>query len=72
MRRWRGLPTEMFEPATVKLLLAIALFSAPVIFASDVLTKRDVLGRRLNRAQAQALGAVVGLVLGVGFLLAAG
>ena len=62
----------MFEPATIKLMLAIVLFSAPVIFASDVLTKRDVFGRRLTRAQAQALGAVVGLTLGVGFLLLAG
>ena len=62
----------MFDAATIKLLLAIVLFSAPVIFAADVLPRRDILGRRLTRAQAQAAGAVVGLILGVGFLLLAG
>lgn len=60
------------DAGTLKLLVAILLFSAPVILAAEVLPKREIGGRRLTRPQAQALGAVVGLALGVGFLLAAG
>lgn len=60
------------EAGTVKLLVAILLFSAPVILCAEALPKRQVLGRRLTRAEAQAVGAVLGLVAGVGFLLATG
>jgi hypothetical protein len=60
------------DAGTFKLLVAILLFSAPVILAAEMLPKREVAGRRFTRPQAQALGAVVGLVLGVGFLLAVG
>ncbi len=60
------------DAGTVKLLAAIVIFSAPVILAAEMLPKRDIGGRRFTRPQAQALGAVVGLALGVGFLLAAG
>jgi hypothetical protein len=57
---------------TIKLLVAIVLFSAPVIYCAEALPKRDILGRRLTRPQAQAVGAVIGLVVGIGFLLAVG
>lgn len=60
------------EAGTVKLLVAILLFSAPVILCAEVLPKREVLGRRWTRAEAQAVGAVLGLIAGVGFLLATG
>jgi hypothetical protein len=60
------------DAGTVKLLVAILLFSAPVILAAEMLPRRQIGGRRFNRPQAQALGAVVGLALGVGFLLAVG
>jgi hypothetical protein len=60
------------DAGTLKLLVAIVLFSVPVIFCAEMLPKRDVLGRRLTRAQAQAVGAVIGLAVGVGFLLATG
>jgi hypothetical protein len=60
------------DAGTVKLLVAILLFSAPVILAAEMLPQRQIGGRRFNRPQAQALGAVVGLALGVGFLLAVG
>ena len=53
------------DAGTIKLLVAILLFSAPVILAAEMLPKREVGGRRLTRSQAQALGAVVGLALGV-------
>ncbi|MBU8540098.1 hypothetical protein [Falsiroseomonas tokyonensis] len=62
----------MLEPGTLKLLAAIVVFSVPVWLFAAVLPGRVVAGLRLNRAQAQGLGAVVGLVLGVGFLLALG
>jgi hypothetical protein len=62
----------MFDPATIKLLLAIILFSAPVFWAADNLPKRTIFGRRLTRVQAQAAGAIVGLAIGVGFLYAVG
>ncbi|MGG5808519.1 hypothetical protein [Falsiroseomonas sp. CW058] len=60
------------DGGTLRLLVAILLFSAPVVLAAEMLPRRIVAGRRLTRPQAQAAGAVVGLVLGVGFLLAAG
>jgi hypothetical protein len=60
------------DVGTLKLLVAIVLFSAPVIFCAETLPKRDIAGRRLTRAQAQAVGAVIGLVVGIGFLLATG
>ena len=60
------------DMGTLKLLVAIMLFSVPVILFAEGLPKREILGRRLTRPQAQAAGAVVGLMLGVGFLLATG
>ncbi len=60
------------DAGTLKLLVAIVLFSAPVIFGAELLTKHDIAGRRLTRPQAQAVGAVIGLVIGIGFLLATG
>jgi hypothetical protein len=60
------------DMGTLKLLVAIVLFSMPVILFAEGLPKRELFGRRLTRPQAQAAGAVVGLVLGVGFLLATG
>jgi hypothetical protein len=57
---------------TLKLLVAIVLFSVPVILLAEGLPKREIAGRRFTRPQAQAIGAVLGLVLGVGFLLATG
>jgi hypothetical protein len=60
------------DAGTLKLLVAIVLFSAPVIFCAEALPKREIAGRRLTRAQAQAVGAVLGLVVGIGFLLATG
>ncbi|MGG5818752.1 hypothetical protein [Falsiroseomonas sp. HW251] len=60
------------DAGALKLLVAIVLFSAPVILAGEQLPKRDVAGRRLSRPQAQAVGAVLGLVIGIGFLLATG
>ncbi|WP_270936484.1 hypothetical protein [Falsiroseomonas oryzae] len=60
------------DMGTVKLLVAIVLFSAPVIFCAEALPKRELMGRRLTRPQAQAVGAVLGLVAGIGFLLATG
>lgn len=60
------------DMGTLKLLVAILLFSVPVILLAEGLPKREILGRRLTRPQAQAVGAVIGLILGVGFLLATG
>lgn len=60
------------DASTLKLLVAILLFAAPATFFGEALSKREVAGRRLTRPQAQALGAAVGLVLGVGFLYATG
>jgi hypothetical protein len=60
------------DAGTLKLLVAILLFSAPVILLADALPKRQIAGRRLTRPQAQAVGAAIGLVFGVGFLLATG
>ncbi len=60
------------DAGTLKLLAAIAIFSVPVILCAEALPKREIAGRRLNRAQAQAVGALIGLVGGVGFLLAVG
>ncbi len=62
----------MFDPGTVKLLVAIVLFSAPVLLAAEILPRRVIAGRRLTRPQAQAAGAVVGLAIGIGFLYAVG
>jgi hypothetical protein len=60
------------DGGTINLLVAIVLFSVPVILAAEMLAGREIAGRRLTRPVAQALGAVAGLVLGVGFLLAMG
>ena len=60
------------DAGTLKLLVAILLFSAPVVFCAEALPKREIAGRRLTRPQAQAAGAVLGLIAGVGFLLAVG
>lgn len=60
------------DMGTIKLLVAILLFSGPVIFCAQMLPQKEIAGRRLTRPQAQAVGAVIGLVLGVGFLLATG
>ncbi len=60
------------DAGTLKLLVAIVIFSAPVIMCAEMLPKREIAGRRLTRAQSQAVGAVIGLVGGVGFLLATG
>ena len=60
------------DAGTLKLLAAIVLFSIPVILCAEALPKREVAGRRLTRPQAQAVGAVLGLVVGNGFLLAVG
>lgn len=60
------------DAGTLKLLVAILLFSAPVIFCAEALPKRELLGRRFTRPQAQAIGAVLGLAAGIGFLLATG
>jgi hypothetical protein len=57
---------------TIKLLVSMALFSLPVIWCSENLPKRGLFGRPVNRPVAQAVGAVIGLTLGVGFLLAVG
>jgi len=43
-----------------------------VILCADALPKRQIAGRRLTRPQAQAVGALIGLVIGVGFLYAVG
>ncbi|WP_237215154.1 hypothetical protein [Falsiroseomonas oryziterrae] len=60
------------DAGTIKLLVAIVIFSAPVIICAEMMPKQEILGRRFTRAQAQAIGAVIGLVGGVGFLLATG
>ena len=60
------------DAGTIKLLVAIVLFSVPVIFCAEMLPKRGIAGRRVTRAQAQAIGATIGLAIGVGFLLATG
>ncbi len=60
------------DVGTLKLLAAIVLFSIPVILCAEALPKREVAGRRLTRPQAQAVGAVLGLAVGIGFLLAVG
>ncbi|WP_137176898.1 hypothetical protein [Roseomonas sp. AR75] len=60
------------DTGTIKLLVAIVLFSVPVLVCAETLPKREIAGRRLTRPQAQAAGAVIGLVLGIGFLLATG
>lgn len=60
------------DPGTLKLLVAIAIFSAPVIYCAEALPRRTIAGRHLTRPQAQAVGAVIGLALGIGFLLIVG
>lgn len=60
------------DAGTLWLLVAILPFSAPVILCAEALPKREVAGRRLTRLQAQAVGAVLGLVVGIGLLPATG
>jgi hypothetical protein len=60
------------DAGTIKLLVAIVLFSVPVIFCAEMLPRREIAGRRLTRPQAQAVGAVIGLVVGIAFLLGTG
>jgi hypothetical protein len=43
-----------------------------VILCAEALPKREIAGRRLTRPQAQAAGAVPGLIPEVGVLLAVG
>ena len=62
----------MFDAGTLKLFAAIVLFSFPVLLGAPRLTGAKLGGRELTRAEAQALCAVAGLVLGVGYLLAVG
>lgn len=59
----------MFDAATFRLMAAMLLFVLPVLLAAEYLPKREIAGRRLSRVQAQAVGAVVGLAAGIGFLL---
>ena len=60
------------DMGTIKLLAAIVIFSVPVILCAEMMPKQTILGRRFTRAQAQAIGAVIGLAGGIGFLLATG
>lgn len=57
------------DDSTLHLLVAIALFSVPTLLAGEHLPQRGLGGWRPTRPVAQAAGALVGLVLGVGFLL---
>jgi hypothetical protein len=59
-------------PGTLKMVVALLLFSVPFWLCTARLPGRSLGGWRLNRPQAQAVGAALGLVVGVGFLLAAG
>ena len=60
------------DPGTLKMLIAVLIFAGPVIFCAGALPNREIAGRHLTRPQAQAVGAVLGLVLGIAFLLATG
>jgi hypothetical protein len=60
------------DAGTLKLFAAIFLFSLPVLLGTPRLTGQRLAGRVLTRAEAQTLCALAGLVLGVGYLLAAG
>ena len=60
------------DAGTLKLFGAIILFSFPVLLGTPQITGRRIGNHVLSKAEAQALMALVGLVLGVGYLLAMG
>lgn len=62
----------MFDAATLKLFGAIAMFMAGSFLTTALLTGRSLGGRVITRSIGQFLGALVGLALGVVFLLAMG
>lgn len=62
----------MFDAATLKLVAAIVIFSIPVWLCGARLPGRSLGDLRFDRARAQGFGAVIGLAVGVGFLLLIG
>lgn len=60
------------DSGTLKLFAAIFLFSLPVLLGTPQLTGRRVGSHVVTKAEAQALTAIAGLALGVGYLLAMG
>lgn len=60
------------DSGTLKLFAAIFLFSLPVLLGAPQVTGRKIGSHVVTKAEAQALMAIAGLVLGVGYLLAAG
>jgi hypothetical protein len=60
------------DSGTLKLFGAIILFSFPVLLGTPQITGRRIGSHVLSKAEAQALMALVGLALGVGYLLAVG
>ncbi len=62
----------MFDAGTLKLFGAIILFSFPVLLGTPQITGRRLGNHVLTKAEAQALMALVGLALGIGYLLVIG
>lgn len=60
------------DASTLKLFAAIMLFSAATFVLPGILAGRTIARRRVTRGIAQFAGAVVGLMLGIGFLIVAG
>lgn len=60
------------DSGTLKLFGAIILFSFPVLLGTPQVTGRRIGNHVLSKAEAQALMALAGLVLGVGYLVAMG
>ncbi|SFK58445.1 hypothetical protein [Falsiroseomonas stagni] len=60
------------DSGTLKLFAAIFLFSLPVLLGTPQLTGRRIGNHVVTKAEAQALTAIAGLALGVGYLLVVG
>ncbi|WP_203074246.1 hypothetical protein [Falsiroseomonas ponticola] len=60
------------DSGTLKLFAAIFLFSLPVLLGTPLLTGRRIGSHVVSKPEAQALTAMAGLVLGVGYLLVIG
>jgi len=60
------------DAGTIKLFGAIILFSAVAFAGTSLLAGRMVAGRVVTKGQAQFVSALLGLALGIFFLLALG
>lgn len=62
----------MFDAGSLKLFGGIILFGATAFLVTGLLAGRTIGGRLITREIGQFVGALVGLALGIVFLLAVG